>query len=744
MRRDLSALAPAVAAGMLVLVFFSLRLPPPRGEDAAPGQFSAARARRLLDTLTGNGAPRPSGSAQSASAGGAIVAELSRLGYEAVVEESFICGTNLACAEVRNIIGRPRGSAGTPGVFLVSHYDSVPASPGASDDLSGVAVSLEVLRVLGEERHTHPVSVLITDGEEAGLLGAEAFARESRFAPLASAVINLEARGTSGESHLFETSDDNAWLVSTVIRALPRPSTSSLFYAVYERLPNDTDFTVLKRRGIDGVNFAFIGSPLHYHTPLDTPAALSEKTLQHHGENALAAARALSEAGLQKPPPGNAVWFSVFARFVISWPEPWTLPLSAANLTLLGVAVFRLMRAREARVGGLIAGIIWCLASILAPALLAHAAVRLLALFFGERAWMANMGPLLLFTWLASFSTVAFLAAVRANRIPPVAYLSGTAVVFAGLSVASGFIAPGVSFLVLVPGAGLSAALLSRSFGGPLALGQAGAAAVASVVLFPLAWMLPDALGLPSMPGVALAVALVSAVVVPSFATGDVKRLQFLALLVLGAVASLLAAFFVPAETENAPAPVNIVHRQIGGRSEWLVAKEALRGREELGNAASWEPAPVPLYPWSKSASHLAAKAAGTGEEPPRVELSSESEPGGDRVVSLRFVSARKAPRLRVALSDGGALRSVSVAGEALELRPGKRGAWLVFRHVTLPAEGVLVTIRVPKGEKVTGYALDESSGLPSGGEVLAGARGPRAVPVHDGDRSLAVSEFSF
>ncbi len=36
----------------------------------------------------------------------------------------------------------------TQGVVLMSHYDSVPAGPGAGDDGAGVAVGLEVARLL--------------------------------------------------------------------------------------------------------------------------------------------------------------------------------------------------------------------------------------------------------------------------------------------------------------------------------------------------------------------------------------------------------------------------------------------------------------------------------------------------------------------------------------------------------------------------------------------------------------------
>ena len=55
--------------------------------------------------------------------------------------------------------------------------------------------------------------LLLADGEEAGLLGAEAFIHEPEFARIAS-VVNLEARGTGGASRLIETGSDNAAIVA--------------------------------------------------------------------------------------------------------------------------------------------------------------------------------------------------------------------------------------------------------------------------------------------------------------------------------------------------------------------------------------------------------------------------------------------------------------------------------------------------------------------------------------------------
>ena len=51
--------------------------------------------------------------------------------------------------------------------------------------------------------------LLFTEGEEAGLLGAQAFASENPLAKNIALAINIEARGTTGQSLMFQTGDDS-------------------------------------------------------------------------------------------------------------------------------------------------------------------------------------------------------------------------------------------------------------------------------------------------------------------------------------------------------------------------------------------------------------------------------------------------------------------------------------------------------------------------------------------------------
>jgi hypothetical protein len=99
----------------------------------------------------------------------------------------------------------------------------VAAGP-VSDNAAGVACALEVARASGSPDAT--VLLLFDDGEEAGLLG-RALHGLGRSRSI-GAVVNLEARGTSGASFLFETSRDNAWLVRRAVACRgPSPARSS-------------------------------------------------------------------------------------------------------------------------------------------------------------------------------------------------------------------------------------------------------------------------------------------------------------------------------------------------------------------------------------------------------------------------------------------------------------------------------------------------------------------------------------
>jgi hypothetical protein len=194
-------------------------VPRPLPANAPAQAFSAERALIELRKLVGNNAPHPVGSAEDGRIRGLLVDRLRELQLEVEVRDTYGCSEHdSSCSPVHNVVARIPGRNEGKAVLVVVHYDSVPAGPGASDDGSGVAAALEVARALSAgPALRHPVILLFNEGEEFGLLGAEAFAASDPWMKDVGAVVNADARGTSGPSRLFETSGSTSWIARHVV-----------------------------------------------------------------------------------------------------------------------------------------------------------------------------------------------------------------------------------------------------------------------------------------------------------------------------------------------------------------------------------------------------------------------------------------------------------------------------------------------------------------------------------------------
>lgn len=192
-----------------------------------------------------------------------------------------------AAAVTNYIIQYPGQQADAPAVMLMAHYDAARFSgTGAADDATGVAVALEVFKTVIQQNPSaqNKLMLLITDGEELGLLGAQAFIDEQLRYHDIGVIINLEARGSSGPAILLpESNTGNRGLISAYQKAaIPMPVSSSLDAEIYAKMPNDTDVTPFKERGINAYNLAFIDNHFNYHTHNDDLAHLSLNSVAHH------------------------------------------------------------------------------------------------------------------------------------------------------------------------------------------------------------------------------------------------------------------------------------------------------------------------------------------------------------------------------------------------------------------------------------------------------------------------------
>ncbi len=392
--------------------------PAPLALDAPAVSFSAQRAAAELRTLLAEGVPHPLASNADAQVRTRILARLAALGIPAELQSGWVCDQSFACGLAVNIVARLDGSEPASGaVLLAAHYDSVPAGPGAGDDGVGVASILEIARILKQQPAArHPVILLIDEGEETGLLGAKLFVDSHPQARTVKAVVNLEARGDSGPSLMFETGAATDFSMRLFASAVARPKSNSLYYFIYKLLPNDTDFTVFKAAGYEGFNFALIGNVERYHTPQDNLANLDLGSLQHQGQNALQAVQALANADLSHPSAAGAVFFDLFGRVLLHWPASWAPWIGIVLIAALVAALWPLRR----RAGASAQEIVYSLAALLigwAGTVLAAAVLVMLVRASGAvppaeaYGWAAH--PLGMHIACVALALLAPLAAVR-------------------------------------------------------------------------------------------------------------------------------------------------------------------------------------------------------------------------------------------------------------------------------------------------------------------------------------------
>ena len=324
------------------LVVYLIRPPRPLPATAPATEFSAERAWLTVREVARQ--PHSTGTPANAMVRDYLMQQCRALGLRPVVQDTSVLVTEhggIMLGRVQNIVARlPGRQPGGKAVLVLAHYDSQPHTPGAGDDAAGVAAMLEAMRALrAGPPLAHDVIWLFTDGEEAGLLGASAYAADTaRLRREVGMVLNFEGRGNRGPSLTFEVSSQNGWVMREYARAAPTPLASSLFYEAYRHLPNDTDFTPLRKAGLTGLNFAFVDGYSYYHSPADTPAHLDRGSLQHHGEYLLSLVRHFGTISLAQTKAPDYTFFNPLGSWLVLYPASWNLPLTGfVILLLLGV-----------------------------------------------------------------------------------------------------------------------------------------------------------------------------------------------------------------------------------------------------------------------------------------------------------------------------------------------------------------------------------------------------------------------
>ena len=288
---------------------------------------------------------------------------------------------------------------------LMAHYDSATVeadenghqqitdgtSLGAADDGYGVAAIVETLRALKAEgrQPENSLKIVITDGEEIGLVGARNEMRHHRADyENVDLVLNLEARGTSGPALMFETSPNNSAVAGYFLSHVKQPVAGSLLPSLYARMPNTTDMAALIPEGFTVLNIAAIGEADHYHHATDAPRYVDHSTLQHYGDQVLGLTRAWAFDG-QAPTltaDGDLHFFQLWRGMTVRYPAAVGTGLGClAIITAIGAVAVRARSLRWKRVLRTVWGLTW-------RAALASAAAGLVQLGAMAMKWAPESG----------------------------------------------------------------------------------------------------------------------------------------------------------------------------------------------------------------------------------------------------------------------------------------------------------------------------------------------------------------
>lgn len=114
-------------------------------------------------------------------------------------------------------------------LLINAHVDSAAGAPGASDNVVGVGVAMEVARCIASSpiyEVKRPIVFLFNGGEEAICAGAHGFIKQHKWVSPIAAHINLESLGPGDSYHLFRLGPHNSWLIEAFANSVSLPSTS--------------------------------------------------------------------------------------------------------------------------------------------------------------------------------------------------------------------------------------------------------------------------------------------------------------------------------------------------------------------------------------------------------------------------------------------------------------------------------------------------------------------------------------
>ncbi len=169
-------------------------------------------------------------------------------------------------------------------IVVGSHHDSVAGAPGANDDASGTAMTLELARVLKNEQTDTEVRFITFGAEEVGLLGSSHYVETLSEDEIDRTVanFNLDMVGSKDAGDLVMLTLDGK---PNLVTELAQKSSEKLNgEATPYGQGGRSDHVPFAEVGIPAALFIHSPSEPWYHTPEDTIDKISKEKLQDVAE----------------------------------------------------------------------------------------------------------------------------------------------------------------------------------------------------------------------------------------------------------------------------------------------------------------------------------------------------------------------------------------------------------------------------------------------------------------------------
>lgn len=753
-------------AVLLALVLFAFvavyQLKPPDAvADSAPlTEFASGRAMKHLVAIAQK--PRPVGSQEHAQALQYITDELRAIGLTPEVQKTTFVppsrggGSYQLSAAVQNVVARIQGSDNSKAVLLAAHYDSVPFSPGASDNGTAVAALIEVARALkagGQSKND--VILLFSDCEEIGLYGSKAFVKEHPWAKDVGVVINLEGLGVEGPTILFETSENNQWLVEQFAEACSNTFATSVSNDLYRLTPYDTDLSTFKQAGFAGFNFAYINDPIHHHSYADRIENVDERSLQHQGAYAINLTRHLGGLNLSQFEKGNAVYFDILGLVFIHYSYNWAFFLSAFTLLSFAGLVVLGFRTKRLTVKGAAFGFV----ALALSAVIAALAVALIwkglqyfdGLFIRQDTY--NSRPFMLALVMLAIAITSLLYFWLRRRVRTEDLTIGGLLLWTILMVAATVLSPNSSYIFTLP---LLFSVIAGSFlflmkENPRSNGRRVVVLTLSalpiiILLAPVIYVAFVAMSLNFSWLVAFFVALLLGLLIPQL---DILFAHSKWLVPAGSavvsIAFILVAALTPQFDKHHPKPNNIFYAANADTGKAVWASSDQRPDEWTSQFLSTEPQRGALTEFIPDTykGFLSKQAPAPSAGSPEIRLLGDRADGNLRTVRMLITSPQTAPVVMLYLESSEEVSAILVDGKRFS--PKGKGQWWLDYYAP-SKEGIEVVLELNPEKRISMRVVNLFYGLPNLAEGLFEPRAADMMPAQAqySDMTLISKSFTF